>query len=187
MISEDVVRVHVENADDLRVQKTEEHEPEHFAFTTRVIGNAAGYDLYTQLLAEDPRRKDFSILTVDAPIVLCHSAAQANAASNIVATTAQPPQGAYIPAGTSFTFTGTGAVWIAATSATPTRVSVAANRRGSALWGSRVAVAVASRCKPQRGLLVSRCRTLRLRFFRGPHPMTVTCTDSRFSLTWTLP
>lgn len=137
MLSEDVIRVHVENAADVRAVSTEEKEPEHFVFGTRVVAAATGYDTYTQLLAEDPQRKDWSVMPVDQPIILCHSAAQAGNPSNQVASTVNPPVGAYIPAGGAFTFVGTGAVWIAAASATPTRVSFAVNRRGSVLWDSR--------------------------------------------------
>ena len=131
-LSEDVIRVHIENADDVKSVSTVEKEPEHFAFGTRVIANAAGYDKFTLLLNEDPQRKDWSITTIDQAIVMCHSAAQANSASNQVASTVSPPDGALINAGGAFTFVGTGPVWIAATSATPTRVSYAVNRRGSA-------------------------------------------------------
>jgi hypothetical protein len=132
MISDDVIRVHVENAEELRALPTEELEPEHAIFQTVVVANAAGYDKYTQILAEDPLRKDWSIYSVDQAIVICHSAAQANAAANQVASVINPPVGAYLGAGSALTLTGRSAVWIAATSATPTRVSVAINRRGSA-------------------------------------------------------
>lgn len=139
MLSEDIIRVHLENPQDILLMPprvTEEKEPEHFVFGTYVIANATGYDLYKQLLPEDPLRKDWSVMTVDQPIVLCHSANQAASYAGQVANAASsvtvPPTGAFIPAGSAFTFTGTGAVWIAATSATPTRVSYAANRRGSA-------------------------------------------------------
>lgn len=130
--SEDIVRVHLENPESINVQKTEEKEPEHFTFGTRVVANATGYDSSCQLLAEDPLRKDWSVTTLDQPIILCHSPTSAANAANQINTVAIPPMGAIIAAGAAFSFTGTGGVWIAATSATPTRVSFAVNRRGSA-------------------------------------------------------
>lgn len=132
--SEDVIRVHVENADDIKTVKTQESEPEHFNLSTVIVAlNTVGYNNFEPVLMEDPLRKDASILSVDNPVVLCHSVAQAMNAANQVAGVPYP-QGSYLPAGTSLTLTGKGRMWVAATSASPSRLSVFVNRRGSALW-----------------------------------------------------
>jgi hypothetical protein len=131
----DAIHVHVDNATDF-VVRTEEHEPEHFTFATFVLqpgqaggsvgtGGQAGFQ---QLLAQDPLRKDASILPIDAPIVLCDSAMQAMQASNQVAGF-PAPAGAYVPQGTSVSLEGTGPAYGACQVAT--RVSIIINRRGA--------------------------------------------------------
>jgi hypothetical protein len=126
---DEAIKVHIVNTDDIRVQRTEEKEPEHFVFSTYVVASAlAGYNTIEQVLAEDPLRKDASILAVDSPIVVCHSPAQANSPANQVAGVPYP-QGAYLPANQSITIAGTGRVFVVATVNTASRVSVAINRR----------------------------------------------------------
>jgi hypothetical protein len=128
-ISEDVVRVHLENASDIAIQRTEEKEPEHFSFSTVVVASAtAGINPYEQVLAEDPLRKDFSIMAVDSPVIICHAASQLTDKANQVAGVPFP-QGAYLPAGGSVTGTGTGRLWVVATVTTASRVSLFVNRR----------------------------------------------------------
>lgn len=128
---EPILSVHVENPEDLRVLKTEEVEPEHFVFQTIVVGTGAGLDLYRPALALDPDRKEAYIFSVDSPVVICHSQAQANAVSNQVALVPFP-EGFYLGAGQGLPIKGTGRVWIAATAPTASRVSIAINRRSSA-------------------------------------------------------
>lgn len=128
--SEGVVRVHLENPEDIHVQKTEEKEPEHFVFSTVVVAHGvAGYNNYEQVLPEDPLRKDWSILAVDAAVVICNKA-QLNDPANQVA--AVPfPQGGLLPQNASISGTGTAQIFAVATSATPCRVSVFVNRRSA--------------------------------------------------------
>ena len=123
--TEDIVRVHIENADDIRTVRTEEREPEHFVFSTITL--APGQTVNNNLLMLDPMRKAASLLPIDAPLILCHSAAQAASVSNQNAAFTDP-DGAYVPQGTSIALTGTGPVWGAVQAAC--RVSVIINRRG---------------------------------------------------------
>jgi hypothetical protein len=127
-ISDGVVRVHLENPEEISVQKTEEKEPEHFTFYTVVVAaGVTGYNLSEQVLPEDPLRKDWSILACDAPVVLCNKA-QVNDKANQV-TGVPYPQGGYLPQNASVSSTGTAQLFVVATSATPSRVSVFVNRR----------------------------------------------------------
>ena len=127
-LSEEVVRVHLENASDINVQRTEEKEPEFFTFATVVVASAGSFNLFEQVCMLDPLRKEVSILAVDSPVVVCHTVAQAVNPANQIASVPFP-QGAYLPVGVSLTLGGTGPVWVAATVATASRVSVAQSRR----------------------------------------------------------
>jgi hypothetical protein len=122
MSDHEPVGVKVTNFEEM-VFRTEEKEPEHFAFTTVTLipGQAS-----QQLLAHDPLRKDASILPIDAPIVLCDSPAQSNSAANQAAGI-PAPDGAYVPQGTPVGLSGTGQVLGACSVAT--RVSIVINRR----------------------------------------------------------
>lgn len=123
--TEDVVRVHVENPEELRTVRTEEREPEHFVFSTFTL--LPGQTVNSELLMLDPMRKSASILPIDAPVVLCHSVAQVASIANQNAAYTDP-DGAYLPQGTPASLTGTGPVWGSVQA--PTRVSVIINRRG---------------------------------------------------------
>lgn len=128
-ISDGIVRVHLENPQDIAIQRTEEHEPEHFNFYTVVVAyGVTGYNPFEQVLPEDPLRKDWSILAVDGPVVLCNKL-QVNDKANQVANVPFP-QGGYLPQNASVSGTGTAQLFAVATSATPCRVSVFVNRRG---------------------------------------------------------
>lgn len=133
-----ILPVHVVNADDIgKATRVEEVEPEHFTCATFTISQGAAGQVTSsqeqgmaQILAHDPQRKDASILSIDSPIIVCHSSQQASNANNL--TPLSPaPEGAYLPAGASLSVTGTGPLWIVATVATVSRVSVVMNRRGS--------------------------------------------------------
>lgn len=126
----DVIHVHIDNPEDLQAARTQEVEPEYFSFQTFVIftGGTGNPNMIQQILTDDPYRKDWSISAIDQPLVLCDSFAQANSARNQDANVPFP-EGAYIPQGGSFTFTGTGKAWIVAVNSTPNRVAVAINRR----------------------------------------------------------
>lgn len=131
-LSEDIVRVHLENAADIAVQKTEEKEPEHMVFSTVVIQGGQVYggpgpNPYEQVLPEDPLRKDWSILAVDAPIVLCQKSQVYDKANQVASVPF--PQGAYVPQNVAISSTGTAQVFAVATTNTPCRVSIFVNRR----------------------------------------------------------
>src|SRR5260370_14970267 len=97
-ITDGVVRVHLENPQDVGVSKVEEHEPEHMVCSTVVVAfGVPGYNNFEQVLAEDPLRKDWSLLAVDAPVVVCNKS-QVNDKANQVAGVPFP-QGAYVPQG----------------------------------------------------------------------------------------
>jgi len=123
----DPISVRVMNFEEM-VFRTEEHEPEHFSFTTVTLLPGQQNPQQSQILAADPLRKDASILPVDAPIVLCDSPAQAASTGNQLSGF-PAPDGAYLPQGTSATVTGTAAVYAACQAAT--RVTIIANRRGA--------------------------------------------------------
>jgi hypothetical protein len=128
MMDADAVKVHVTNADDFSIQKVEEREPEHFVFSTVVVAfNLPGYNNYEQALPEDPLRKDFSILSLDNPVVICTKAQLTDTANQ------KPgvpfPQGGLLPAGTSVTGTGTAQIFVVATTGAASRVSLFVNRR----------------------------------------------------------
>jgi hypothetical protein len=128
MMDADAVKVHVTNPEDFQIQRTEEHEPEHFNFYTVVVASGVtGYNLFEQVLPEDPLRKDWSILSVDAAVVLA-SKQQVNDKANQV-TGIPYPQGALVPQNASVSGTGTAQLFVVATGATPSRVSVFVNRR----------------------------------------------------------
>lgn len=127
--SEDIIRVHVENTQDLKVERTEEKEPEHVTFATFVVANGiGGINLIEQVAEEDPLRKEISILAIDSPIVVCHSYAQASNPANQV-TNVPFPQGAYLPVGVALTLNTTARMWVVATAATASRVGISITRR----------------------------------------------------------
>jgi hypothetical protein len=130
LLDPDAVKVHLTNPEDIGITRTEEKEPQHFVFSTVVIAfNATGYNPHEIVLMEDPLRKDWSILAVDEPIVLCNKQQRYDPANQVAGV--PYPQGAYLPAGSSITGTGTAQLYAVATSATPTRVSIFVNRRSA--------------------------------------------------------
>jgi hypothetical protein len=134
MNDEDAIKVHVVNTDDINIVRTEEKEPQHFVLSTVVVAyGVAGYNNYEAVLTEDPLRKDWSILAVDTPIVLCSKSQLTDPANQVSGI--PYPQGGYLPAGSSITGTGTAQLFAVATSDVPCRVSIFVNRR-NALWGS---------------------------------------------------
>jgi len=127
----EAILVKISNPEEIAV-RTEEQEPEHFVFATITLQPPSALAVQGQgpqlLLAEDPLRKDASLYSVDAPIVICHSPQQASSAGNQVAGFTAP-DGAYIAQGQSVSLTGTGRVY--ATCQVATRVSLIINRRGA--------------------------------------------------------
>jgi hypothetical protein len=122
--------VHVNNIKELAdaVQKVEEISPDHVNLTTFVMVASAGSSIaITELLQEDLMRKDALIISSDAPVILCHSNADANNASNMVAGTPNPV-GFYLAQGIGVALSGTSKVW--AVGPTGSRISVAVTRRG---------------------------------------------------------
>lgn len=125
--------------------KTEEREPEHFVFYTRVIppfstpqepggeGAQVAGEWYQQILNNDPKRKSAAIYFPDGPAILCHSEAQASNIANITPATTPFPEGAFFPQGASAAMDGTGPAWVVNPSASAViRVTVITNRRGDA-------------------------------------------------------
>jgi hypothetical protein len=136
MINDEPVGVHVLNWEEaVPVARTEEVEPEHFSCVTFVLQaptpNNPGAN-WANILELDPLRKDATILSPDNPVVVCHTFRQVQDPANQVANVPFP-DGAYLPAGASLSVSGTGPLWVVATTtATNSRVSVAINRRGAA-------------------------------------------------------
>jgi hypothetical protein len=130
----DAIPVHIVNPEDFAAGNVEEHEPEHMQFYTVVVAyNTTGYNNYEQVLPEDPLRKDWSIVSMDAAVVICNKAQVSDKANQVA--NVPFPQGAVLPANTAVTGTGTAQVFVVATGSTPSRVGVFVNRRGS-LWDS---------------------------------------------------
>jgi hypothetical protein len=130
-VENDPVQVRVANFGDL-VFRTEETEPQHFTMMTFTLNTMAQLAVMGQgpqlILAEDPLRKDATLWSVDAPIVVCHSPNQAASAGNQAAGFTAP-DGAYLAQGQSLSLSGTGRLY--AMCQAPTRVSVAINRRSA--------------------------------------------------------
>lgn len=89
---------------------------------------STGTNAVEQLLGRDYDRFEAMILTADEPVVLAQSREVASSAANQVASVPQPA-GAYLPTLTWLPWRNCDEVWVAATSATPTRVSVVVSRR----------------------------------------------------------
>jgi hypothetical protein len=123
------IPVHVVNPEDFAAGNVEEHEPEHFQFYTVVVAfNTTGYNNIEQILPEDPLRKDWSIVSLDAAVVVCNKAQAFDKANQV--TNVPFPQGAVLGAGMAVTGTGTAQAFVVATGSTPSRVGVFVNRRG---------------------------------------------------------
>lgn len=129
-IDADAFKVHITNVDELTAQPSLEIVPEHFSCVTFVV-QQGGVNPRQRVLETDPTRKSASILAVDAPVVLCHTLTQAMQPANQVAAVPNP-DGGYLPAGTSASVDGTGPLWVVATTAVASRVTVIINRRGNA-------------------------------------------------------
>ena len=99
------------------------HQAVHF---TVVISTAT--NPVVQLLPRDYDRLEARVLTADEPVVLAQTREMAEAPNNQV-TAVPAPVGAYLPAGLDRTLRSCDELWVAATSATPTRVSVSVSRR----------------------------------------------------------
>lgn len=101
--------------------------PQHMTTYTVVV--AAGTSTaVSQLLPLDLFRVRATILVNDQAVVICHSQTQAQDPSNVVAAVPNP-SGAYVPAGANLVITGSQQMWVAATGATPARVTVISERR----------------------------------------------------------
>ena len=89
---------------------------------------------YVELLPADPLRSRALVIVNDQPVVICDSRAQAGRADNQAVGT-PAPSGAYVPASSTLStqveiFT-TAQMFVAATSASPARVTVITERRSS--------------------------------------------------------
>lgn len=107
--------------------------PQHANTYTIVLSTAtnngygSGVDI---LLVQDPLRVKATVMTIDQPVVVSHSQTQANSSSNQAATVPNP-SGAYLPITTPLVIATTQEMFVAATSATPTRISVIVERRSA--------------------------------------------------------
>jgi hypothetical protein len=99
------------------------HQGDHF---TMVV--STGTNPVVQLLPRDYDRLEARILAVDEPVVLAQSREMAEASANQV-TAVPDPVGSYLPVSLDRVLRNCDEVWVAATSATPTRVSVVVSRR----------------------------------------------------------
>ena len=131
-----VTHVHVDNMAEMQIVRTEEKEPEHFVCSTVVVpqpsagvgGGQTNLNV-TQVCYLNPARKSVAISSPDNPVILCHSYQQAQNPANQVAGVPFP-QGTYLPAGGTAALDGTGPLWVVATVAGASRVSVVENVRG---------------------------------------------------------
>jgi hypothetical protein len=101
---------------------------QHITCQTIVIASGDTQGGVWALLPLDPLRVRAVILSVDQDVVICHTRPQAQASGN-TGSSVPNPSGAYLPKTTMLTLNGTQEMWVAATSATPTRVSITVERR----------------------------------------------------------
>lgn len=99
------------------------HQGTHF---TMVISTAT--NPVVQLLGRDYDRLEARILAVDEPVILAQSKEMAENAANQAASIPNPV-GSYLPVSLDRVLRNCDEVWAAATSATPTRISVVVSRR----------------------------------------------------------
>jgi hypothetical protein len=89
---------------------------------------STGVNPVDQLLGRDYDRVEARVLSADEPVVLAQSREMAENAANQAANVPFPV-GSYLPAGLDRPIVNCDELWVAATSATPTRVSVIVSRR----------------------------------------------------------
>jgi hypothetical protein len=95
--------------------------PEITSAQTLIISNT---QLSQQILGNDPNRRRAVILTLDEPVVLSTSRANADDARNASNAAGLGASGFVLPVNIPMVIKSRGPLWIAATSSTPTRVSV---------------------------------------------------------------
>ncbi len=83
-----------------------------------------------RLLGFDKRRRRAIVMTLDEPVVISASQAAASDPQNAVNAAGTGASGFVLPAGIPLTIDSRAEVWVAATSSTPTRVSVLADTFG---------------------------------------------------------
>lgn len=102
---------------------TRSKEPNAFTAKTPIVATG-GASAVIQLLGYDVNRQYAIIIALDEPIVLANSLAMANDSRNATNAAGLPTSGFVLPTGTRHEVRGAAAVYAAATSATPTRISV---------------------------------------------------------------
>lgn len=102
------------------------HQGVHFTVAVSTAVNAV-----QQLLPRDYDRIEAKILSTTQPVILAQSKEMAESPGNSAATITQP-SGSYLPSGLDRTIRNCDEVWVAATAATTTLVSVIVSRRLSA-------------------------------------------------------
>lgn len=131
----DTVHVHVDNHEDFKITRTEEHEPEHFECRTYTVNGTITAQVqqnaqkYVRILELNPLRKEAAILSLDATVVICHSEAQANSVANQIAGLPDP-DGVPLGVNQNLSVSGSGPLWAVATVAGVARIAVIANVRG---------------------------------------------------------
>ena len=97
--------------------------PEIASASTIVIAAAAGYRSVQRLVGEDGRRGKAVVMTLDQPVIVCFSRVAADDPRNAVNAAGLPAGGFVLPVSVPLPVETASEVWVAATSATPTRVS----------------------------------------------------------------
>lgn len=100
------------------------HEPEVVSFQTYAVSTSVNEML--RVLGTDLNRKRAVIMTLDEPVVVANSIASASDSRNATNTAGNPAGGFVLPVNVPLVLESRGEVWVAATSSTATRVSVAA-------------------------------------------------------------
>lgn len=102
---------------------TRENEPDAITAKTPIVQTGGAFAVI-QLLGYDKNRKRAVIVTLDEPVVLANSLAQASDSRNGTNAAGLPTSGFVLPVNLEHVVFGAAAVYCAATSGTATRVSV---------------------------------------------------------------
>ena len=97
--------------------------PEIASASTIVIATAAGYHSVQRLVGEDGQRGRAVVMTLDEPVIVCFSRVAADDPRNAVNAAGLPAGGFVLPVNVPLPLETAAEIWVAATSATPTRVS----------------------------------------------------------------
>jgi hypothetical protein len=126
------VRVHVTNVVDTNKSTSVDSPTFDIPYTVVVqTGTSDPTMAVRELVPADLLRIQFTVISLDSPVVISRSIEEAQSQNNTV--TATPyPQGALLPAGQKVQLTGNNQLWVAATVNTSSRVLVIVERAESA-------------------------------------------------------